>query len=119
MLLCLIRNIFWASNVSVQFVLLLTEYYVKSVGRCVPEENPPQFYRDLNCKRRCDTSTICTGYALSQGPDDCYTYTASAVEGDGDTRYECYTKSGKFPIKMCFFLNIQYLIKLYTKDSNL
>lgn len=71
--------------------------YVQSKGACrggkMPQNNAGlKFYRDGNCKARCDQDMKCTGYVLpAVGQSWCETYTSSGAYGDG-RNFRCFMK---------------------------
>ena len=56
------------------------------------------FYKDRNCKDRCDNSSTCTGYTLPvKGANWCETYTSAGIMGNDRREFKCYVKKdGKY-----------------------
>merc|ERR1719443_2708716 len=73
------------------------EDYVYSKGACrggkMPQANAGlKFYRDGNCKKRCDDDDLCTGFVLpAAGAAWCETYKSIGAKGDG-RNFRCFMK---------------------------
>jgi len=73
------------------------EDYVYSKGACrggkMPQANAGlKFYRDGDCKERCDDDDFCTGFVLpAVGNSWCETYKSIGAKGDG-RNFRCFMK---------------------------
>lgn len=71
--------------------------YKRTLGACRGGEQPERnaglaFFRDRNCRARCNSQSSCTGYVDPKSASSwCETYTSKGITGDG-RNYWCYVK---------------------------
>lgn len=74
--------------------------YERTLGACRGGQNPERnaglvFFRDRNCRAKCNSQASCTGYVLPKSNSSwCETYTSKEAEGDGRS-FWCYMKTGE------------------------
>jgi len=72
--------------------------YERTTGACRGGQSPERnaglvFFRDRNCRAKCNSQSSCTGYVLPKSNSAwCETYTSKEAEGDG-RNFWCYMKT--------------------------